>query len=159
MAVENKYVDSSKHIEARFASGARKFQKVTTFEVAAADDDGSIYRVATIPSNACITNILIRNDAVTGGTDYDVGVYKTTTSGAVVDADYFGDGLDLSSGHASGSELSGISALPVEDSSKRLYEMLGVTLANSEDVYDIALTANTVGTAAGTVVTIIEYLA
>jgi len=159
MAVVNAYVNTSKHINAREASGSVLYSSIVTFEVAAADDDTSKYRIAKLPSSVIVKNIEIRNDAVTAGTDYDVGIYQTSENGsAVVDADFFADALDLSSAHICGSELSGIKDLPVEDSSEALYEMLGVSLGDEPEYYDLVLTANTVGTAAGTVAVLIEYI-
>jgi len=159
MAVVNAYVNTSKHINAREAGGTILYSSIITFDNADADSNGSIYRIARIPSNIILKNIQIRNDALTSGTDWDVGVYQTSENGsAVVDANYFADALDLSSAHICGSELSGIKDLPVADSSKALYEMLGVTLGDEPEYYDLALTANVVGSAGGTISVLIEYI-
>lgn len=155
----NAYVNTSKHRNARESGGTILYSSIIHFANADADSDTSIYRITNLPSHAIIKNILIRNDALTSGTDWDVGIYQTVQNGgAVVDADFFGDGLDLSSAHICGSEISGISALPVEDSAENLYEMLGVSLGDEPEYYDLVLTANTVGSAGGDIVVLIEYL-
>lgn len=142
----------------RVAQGSQTLKSVVTFEVAAADSDGSVYRVIeSFPSEAVITNILVGNDAITSGTDYDIGFYDVE-SGSVVDKDILADGLNLSSAHASGSELSGISAVDVADRAKPVYLLLGKTVANKKPAYDLCFTANTVGSVAGTITAIVEYL-
>ena len=76
--------------------GAQTFTAVGTAVVVAADDNGSVYRVlADIPSNAVPINICIHHGPITGGTDYDLGLYGVN-SGAVVDNDILADGGDLS---------------------------------------------------------------
>ena len=124
-----------------------------TVEVEAADDDGSKFRLARVPLNTVIDDITIDHDAITGGTDYDLGLYDIpeTNNGAVINegtsaVDLLVDGADLSSAGA----LSGISNVDIADRHKRLWELAGFTEAQTKLV-DITLTANTVGTAAGTI--------
>lgn len=155
MAVENKYVDSDlaalKKGEAITTVGANLFAYVATLEVAAADDDGSVYRLfANVPSNLVPLEITVATDGITGGTDYDLGIYKTTTSGAVIDKDVLMDGQTMASAltRATGHNL-GLAAVNIADVRKTLAELSGQT--DPDLAYDIALTANTVGTAAGTI--------
>ena len=83
------------------------------------------------------------------------GRYKE--SGVVADKDIFADGLDPASGEAITAPLNGLTNLggadPVGNVGKKLWELLGLTQAQSaaEGAYDLAITANTVGSAAGTV--------
>lgn len=122
-----------------------------TEEVAAADADGDVYRFfRAVPADAKIVDLLVFNDAITAGTDYDIGFYESN-SGAVVDKDALLDGGDLSSAHAAGSGLSGISAVDVANLVKPIYELAGHTAATKKPSYDICVTANTVGSAAGTI--------
>src|SRR4051812_28967864 len=107
MAVENKYVNSrvnagKREISSLAGLGEKPVVIRTTFEVAAADSDGSVYRIARgIPTRCRIGKIEIANDAITGGTDWDLGFYLTddTTGvgqvpvgGAVLDADVLMNG-------------------------------------------------------------------
>jgi hypothetical protein len=155
MAVENKYVDSSfvagkKAPAYTVGSGGDSFSLVATFEVAVADDDGSIYRIfPNVPANAILTELSIACDAITNGTDWDAGLYKTN-SGAVITKDVFMNGQTLASAltRATGHQL-GLGALNVDAVKSTLATLSGQT--NPDEAYDIALTANTVGSAAGTV--------
>lgn len=161
MAVEDKYVitDSYPYSISANAGGSGDLRSaVISFEVAAADDDGSVYRLMQINANSIITNVKFCNDAITAATDYDFGFYDVE-SGAVVDADELADGLDISSGNASGSEASAMTAVDIANRGKKVYSLLGKTASTKAVAYDLAITANTVGTAAGTVTVFVEYLA
>jgi hypothetical protein len=159
MAVENKYVNADvvagkKAVPAFFNSDEARSSKAIA-AVDAADDDGSIYRILRVNANMVLHDITVTNDAITGGTDYDIGLYNVlggSLGGTVVDADAFADGLDVSSARAEGSGISGLSAVAIADSQKRLWEFdSNATEADHPAEYDIAITANTVGTASGNV--------
>lgn len=159
MAVENKYVNANTAADKLGTPALVKcgdlFCLVSTFEVAAADDDGSIYRLARdLDPELIPVRILINNDAITAGTDYDLGLYEALRDGiggTVVDKDVFVDGADMSSARARGSELDGLTAVDFADSAKRLFEHGGQTQITKKAGYDLAFTANTVGSAAGTI--------
>ena len=161
MAVEDKYVDAevaaSALGEAVNVAGNKLVCIVNTFEVAAADDDGSVYRIAKNLSPDWIpVKIEINNDAITSGTDYDLGFYETSNGwgdGAVIDKDELADGLDMSSGAANGSEKNGMGAVAIENIGKPIYLLCGHTIKTKKPGYDLAFTANTVGAAAGTITT------
>lgn len=153
MAVENKWVDTSvaagkKGNPAKVMPG-QIFGFACTFEVAAADDDGSIYKLANVGSNMIPLWVKVNNDAITGSTDWDLGFY--TEAGVVVDKDILANTLDLSSAHVFGSELDAMENLGVEKAGQKVWEILGKTVNNKDNAYVLALTANTVGSAAGTV--------
>lgn len=163
MAIENKYVNTqvaaggvAKALE---VNGKKVLVLNQTFEVAAADDNGSIYRVfPNINPELIPLKIEIANDAITAGTDYDLGLYqsKSLTDGAVIDKDALADGADLSSAHIIGAELSGLSAVDVANKGKSLLELAALAddtlvIGNIKAGFDICLTANVVGTAAGTI--------
>lgn len=134
-------------------SGAYLREAVGTVEVAAADDDGSVYRFARIRSSARMSEITVFNDAITAGTSYDVGLYRTAKDGgAVVDADLFASALDLSSASAvAGTQaLTEATATNIDKIEKQLWQLLGLSADPMID-YDLCLTGNTVGTAAGTI--------
>lgn len=151
MAIENKYIDpnlaAGDRQDPNRAGGSRALiNPFQTFAVAAADDDGSVYRIGRIASNAIVYDIVIACTAITGGTDWDLGLYETDL-GPVVDADLFMDGQTLAVASRS---LDGMSNVAVADLNKRVYELLGLS-SDPCKVYDLALTANTVGSADGSV--------
>jgi len=151
MPVENKYTDANlvanKKTEAyKVGSGSEPFILVGTVSVAAADDDGSIFRVfASVPSNAIPISLEVVNTAITGGTSYGFGLYRSNL-GSVVNATVLASAIDMSSARTiATSNNVGLSALTLGE----LASLSGAT--NPDDSYDIALTATTVGTAAGTI--------
>ena len=154
MAVENKWVNSDveagkKGNPANVMPG-KIFGFACTFEVAAADDDGSIYKLAKVGANLIPLRIDINADALTGFNDADLGFYKE--NGVEADKDILADGMDISGGKAIGSEQNGLVSLGVDNIGKKVYELLGLTDATrAEDSYVLALTANTAGSGAGTV--------
>lgn len=120
-----------------------------TVEVAAGDDDTSTYRLFKVPSRARVVDMRISCDAITNGTSYDLGLY-TSGSGAVVDADIYAAALDLSSAINSGAINSGFKTRDISKMGQRVWEDAGLSDDSGLD-YDIVLTANTVGSAAGTI--------
>lgn len=165
MAVENRYVNADviadkKAIPALVNGDEGRFA-VTTFEVAAADDDGSVYRLFRVSSSMIPYRVTITNDAITGGTDYELGLYHTLdgpSAGAVIDLDVFLGTTSMASARAEGSGVSGLSAVDQANATQRLFELAGATGPTSPAEYDIALTANTVGTAAGTITVKAEFV-
>lgn len=155
MAVVDKYVDTQleagKLGVAGFSTGVQPISFIARIEVAADDDDGSVYRfLKGIPSTMMIRELSIHNEAVTGGTDYDLGIYKTS-KGAAVDADRLMDGQSMATARARTSGWNvGLVSINIEDSQMTIAEFGAETDADSS--YDLALTANTVGTAAGTII-------
>ena len=159
MAVENKYVNSDleadKHAPAVQTFGDKTIVAITTFEVAVADDDLSVYRLfKNVPAHLIPVKIEITCDAITSGTDWDLGFYKTTVggvAGAVIDREKLASTLDLSSAIAQAAALDGLENLNISEVLEPIYTLAGDTLDDHEVGYDIALTAVTVGAAAGTV--------
>lgn len=162
MAVEDKYVDSlivagKKTTPSKAGTGTQEIVMIGTVEIAAADDDGSVYRFFKgVPSSYIPTEITIACDAITSGTDYDLGLYKTS-SGAVVDKDVLMDGQTLASAltRATGHQL-GLAAVDIANVASTLATISAQTTPDTS--YDIALTANTVGSAAGTVTIIAKFV-
>ncbi len=159
MAVQNKYVDSDtasdKHTSAVFVHGDKCTIAVATFETAAADDDASVFRLwKNVPADLIPVQIHIASDAITGGTDWDLGFYKPSVggvNGAVIDADKLANTLDLSSASTWASPKDGLENLDLNEVRERIYELAGDTLDTKEIGYDIALTANTIGSGVGTI--------
>jgi len=154
MAVENKYVNAeivAGKLALPASSGAGQIICARqTVAVAAADDDGSVYRVfKAVPSDLIPLRIDIQTTTITAGTDYDLGLYQTDL-GAVVDADCFMDGQTMAT---AAKNLDGLAAVAAADAMLPLWDLaVGVTPANKKSSYVIGLTANTVGSANGTIV-------
>ena len=158
MAVENKYVNADivadKAPVAAFFSGDKEVVMIATASIAAADDDGSVYRLFRVNANMVPTEIIVTNTAVTGGTDYEIGIYETLEGplkGVVKDLDALLGTTSMASARAEGGGISGLSAVSVANAQNRLYQLAGDAENDHSGEYDIALTANTVGTAAGTI--------
>lgn len=162
MAVEDKYIDADqaagKLSNPAFIQGAEVLGLVSIEEIAAAADNGSVFRIGTLPSNAIITKVEVNADTITSGTDYDLGLYNVGVGGAEVDKDVFADGVDMSSGFAAGSEANGLSNVALDALNKKVYEHAGDSISDKKEGYDLAWTANTVGAAAGTLVTRVWYI-
>jgi hypothetical protein len=151
MAVLDVYIDPNLEINQKQdpnkAGGSRALiSAFQSFAVAAGDDDGSVYRIGKINSNAMIYDIVIACTAITGGTDWDLGLYDVDF-GPVVDKDLFMDGQTFATASRT---INGMSAVTVTNLNKRVYELLGLP-SDPLKQYDLALTANTVGTANGSV--------
>jgi hypothetical protein len=122
--------------------------------ILAADADTNNFRMARLPSNAVIKDIKVLCDAITGGTDYDLGVaYPTNKGGAVIDADCLMDGQTLAT---ASKVLDGFAAVAIENRYKELWEIAGLAADPAHNL-DIVLTGNTIGTADGDVVIEILY--
>lgn len=138
--------------------GAPVKTAIGTVEVAAADDNASVYRFVRVPSGARIQRVELMSDAITGGTSYSAGLYKPASAGgAAVDADFFAAGLDLSAGNTEPVDVTFNNVMGIENIEKRLWDLLGLT-ADPFIEYDICLTGDTVGTAAGTLSLRVEWV-
>jgi hypothetical protein len=137
------------------------YEAVGTLEIAAADTDASIFRFVRLRSSDRVSTVHVFSDAITGGTSFDVGLYHTLADGsAVVSAALFGSALDLSSASGvSGTDATFEATITnIALIEKRIWELLGLA-TDPQIEYDLALTANTVGTAAGTVSVKVRYCA
>lgn len=158
MAVENKYTNADvvagrKPIASLF-SGGEDLVVVGIATIAAADDDASVYRLFRVNANMIPVEITITNTAVTGGTDYELGIYERLDgplAGVAKDIDALLGTTSMASARAEGAGVSGLSAVSVANAQQRLFELAGDSENDHSGEYDIALTANTVGTAAGTI--------
>ena len=161
MAVEDKYVDSATALGNTAepgANGQEIIRMVATVEIAAADDDGSKYRLfKDVPSSFKPQRCTVMCDAITGGTDYELGVYDRNL-GAVVSKGLFMTGQTLASASR---VLDGLAAVDIADigAKKSIAELLSLTPTTAKPAYDITLTADTVGSAAGTVTVVLEGFA
>lgn len=132
-----------------------------TFEVAAADNDGDTYTFFPVPLDCSVLDLEVVNDAITGGTDYDFGFYKITDNdlGAAIDADILMDGQTMASARAAWTSVlfAGTNAKDQGAVTTKLWADLGYAsleaahiAAKNNHVY-LVMTANTVGSATGTV--------
>lgn len=111
----------------------------------ATDNNASTYRFVRLPSNARLVGRRLQNDAITGMTDVDFGLYAVN-DGAEVDKDILEDGLNLSSAVDSG--FAPFAQIAPENIGKRLWELAGET-EDPGGEYDIVATANTSGSGGG----------
>lgn len=133
---------------------------VETFEIAAADNDGDTYTFFPVSLDARVDDLQIVNDAITVGTDYDFGFYKITDNnlGAVIDKDILADGIDCSSARAVWTSIlfTGTAAMDQGAVGQKVWEICGYAdidaarAANQTNQVYLVATANTVGSAAGT---------
>jgi len=141
-------------INSRLIDGGIVRSSVGTVEVAVADDDGSVYRFVRIPSGARITSINVFCDAITAGSVYHCGLYRTAVDGgAVVDADLFGATITMANARGVGMTVATADVLfftlDIATIEKKIWEQLALA-ADPLIQYDICLTGATVGSAAGT---------
>lgn len=149
-------------VAARFCGGPVK-KVVFSFEKAAGDIDGSIWRVARISPFAKILSFKLATDAIASLTDLDVGFYRQPSVGvgtlAEIDKDCIKDGLDPHTGQTALVEM-WENATQIANLGKEAYLIAGVTAANAQKygAFDVCLTGNTAGTATGTIAGILEYV-
>lgn len=162
MAVINDYVTHNATSEAVDEGSARlffggKLKRIPfNFEVAAADDDGSVYRIGRISPRAIVTGIKMLSDATAGITDVDIGLYKSLDlGGAAIDADCFLDGTNMAGGYAAFTEV----LVPtIANFGKMAYEIGGISDPTAYGAFDIAITTNSAASAAGTIAGYIEII-
>ena len=134
-------------------------ESVASVEVAAADDDNSVYRFVRVPSNARISSVEYANDAITGGTDYNVGVFETAANdGAAVSENLFADALDLSSANAFTACTYETTATNISKVDQELWQLLGLAKDPGKE-YDICAKGITVGSGAGTIALRVKFAA
>lgn len=130
---------------------------VGTLEAANAASVGSTYRLARVPSNARVSQVLLSNDAFTTTGAGDVGLYKTN-GGAVVDADFFASAVALTAAQSNVDVTHESGVFGIEDAEQMLWQALGLT-ADPQIEYDVAITLTTANGAGGphTVTLKVEY--
>lgn len=150
-AITNADQTQPRAITPSYLAGGLIHTSVGAVEVAAADDDTSIYRMVRLPANAVIYRIEVLNDAITAGTDYDIGLYQTAENGGVaVNASLFATAIDMSMARTLPLDAM-FEVLGIEQVEKRLWEHAALASDPMRE-YDLCFTANTVGSAAGTLV-------
>ncbi len=167
----NKYVNATLEAGSKVMPGQGAPGQILrlqgTYEKTASDSDGSVLRLGRVPANAIpiYNTSTLNNDALTGASDIDIGVYKPSamggTDGAVVDKDLLSDGLNIASGNALASPIKAFQTHPAIDqfglTLKQLVNVVN-TVDDKNEEYDIAITGNTFGTAAATISWDLEFL-
>ncbi len=163
----NKYVNSTQEAGRKTLGGAgfpgQLLLLLGTYEKSAADNDTSVLRLGTVPANAIpVPHLsLLNNDALAGATDIDIGVYKQSNGdvdGAVVDKDCLSDGLDIAAGNALASPIKAFQALAIDEFGQDLRTLAGGSVGDGNDFYDVAITGNTFGNAAGTISWVLAFI-
>lgn len=164
MAVVDKYInidaETGDHpYPSNQLSGAGTVSMAVSFEKAAGDTDGSVYRIfKSLPATLVPIDIKIFNDALAGATAVKLGVYKAE-KGAKISEDLLAATLDLSSAHNAGE---GLNALAIDNAlvGKNLEEMLNAKLSKNDKygAVDICLTGATLGSAAGTIAVVATFV-
>lgn len=162
----NKYVNTTQEAGGKAMGGASFPGQVLTltgtYEKTAADNDGSVLRLGTVPATAIpLSHSYLANDALTGASDVDLGVYAQSNGavdGAVADKDCLSDGLNIAAGNALGSEIRAFQAVGIDELGQDLRTLAGGSIGDGNDFYDVALTGNTFGTATGTIAWELNFL-
>lgn len=135
-------------------------EQVGTVEIAAADDNNSVYRVGRVHSSWRISDIIRYNDAITSGVDFDVGLYDTAANGgAVINVNAFADAVSLASASVTGTNdlYEAGSDVGVEDIEQEVWQMAGLS-SDPNKFMDVCYTGVTVGSGAGTLSVKIRYV-
>lgn len=120
---------------------------VGSVAVAASDDNGSTYSFCPVRSSWVIPSIRLFNDAITGGTGFDVGLYDLDL--AAVDDDAYASTVSLASASTTGDEVA-FEARNITAMGQKVWQDAGLS-ADPMSWYYLVLTGDTVGTAAGDV--------
>lgn len=127
----------------------RMERSIGTKQASASASIGSTYRLCRVPSNAFVSQVLLSCDAFDTTGAADVGLYDIN-GGAVVDADFFGSAVVLTSALKNSDVTFESGVYGVEKVEQRVWEVLGLS-ADPHKEYDVALTltaANGAGNAA-----------
>jgi hypothetical protein len=152
MAVENKFANSLLGTGALTDSSKGGNTKLLSQSaaIAAADDDGSKYGLFLVKSNDAPISCDVQCTAITGGTDYELGLYDYNMDGivgAVVSKGLLMTGQTMATASLA---LNGMSNVAASARGQKFWQLLGLS-ADPQKTYVVALTGDTVGTAAGTI--------
>jgi len=172
MAVINSIDDRLTHPQAAAeVTGSPVYEVVKVITIGAGDDDTSKFFIAELPAEVVLDEITLETPAITAGTAYDVGLYDTDGVVITGKVDCFAANLDLSNvtglptGPLGDPIRQAMTAVALADANKKLYEHAGhvnkALPASGETQkkakYRIGLTADTIGSGAGTIVARVKY--
>lgn len=127
-----------------------------SFETAATYAIGDVVRICRLPVSVVIAELDVLHDAITGGSDVDIGFYEAGDDGAVIDKDILTDGDNLTvAGSADG--LQTVDKANRAKTIKELIEAVSGSDFNKPEV-DLAFTFNSDVSAAGTITVIGKLL-
>lgn len=118
---------------------------VGTVAVAASDDDGSTFVLCPVRTSWVIPSIRLYNDAIAGGTGYDVGLYDSGLT--AVDDDAYASAVSLAAASTDGVEVA-FKARDINRIGQKVWQDAGSS-SDPMSWFFLVLTADTVGTAAG----------
>ena len=151
-------------------SGAEVKEFVQSWAKVAGDGNQTTYYLAALPADAIMVELKLNNAALTGATSADLGLYRLNADGSVANTiagattggalstgadagNLFQSAIDISSAHAIGSELNGLTSYTLANLNQKLWNALGFTDPKLADgVYVLGLRLNTAGSAAGALV-------
>lgn len=137
-------------------SQGKLYSGVATLEVAAADDDNSVYRFFRVHSSWRIHRIWLLCDAITGGTAYHVGLHQIASAGgAAAAASAYASSVDISTAKVAAADVA-FEARNIDTIGQQVWQDAGAS-ADTDRWYDLTMTGATAGTAAGTISLGIEY--
>jgi hypothetical protein len=128
------------------------------FEVEAADDNASIYRLCKLPGTAIPIQLIMLNDAIAGFTNPSVGIYKPLeVGGDVIDVDILMVATDLNAGLTTPGTQKFAPA--IANIGKNLLQLAAVAYADAYKYgsVDVAITTAAGVSAAGTVSGMLIY--
>lgn len=135
--------------------GATKSSSATV-SVEAAHNDGRIYHMVPVFSSWSIKHIWVYNDAITGGTSFDVGLYTTAATPVVVDVDAYASAVSMATARTDVPIDVAFEARNITAVNQKVHQDGAVTTDPCAWYY-LSLTANTVGSAQGDITLIVEY--
>lgn len=147
-------------------SGGRVYGAVATIEVAAADNNADVLRMFRVHSSWIVPMILTWNDAITSGTQYDLGLYQIPAYGsAVLDADCWANNTTMVSARTTAGPLhTQFQTLDIDKIEKRVWEVGGagsspVLTVDPLRYFDVAWTMDAAGSGAGTISMYLQWIA
>ena len=136
--------------------GGRVRRVVGTIEIAVADDDLSTFRMVRVHSSWSVHSIKTFQDAITGFTSADIGLYQTAANGgAVLDVDAYASAVNLATADVVGTERA-FEARDIANVKQQVFQDAGL-VADNDRFLDLTITANTLGATAGTLTMVVEY--
>lgn len=134
-------------------NGGRKRFATAQVAIDSTDDDGSVFFLLPVHSSWVITSIKVFNDAITSGTDFNLGLYNVDLTDA--DENVYADAISLATASLVGVEQA-FEARNITAMGRRVWEDAGEA-SNLGKWYLLALTGVTVGSATGDVVVDVTY--
>lgn len=148
---------SPKVLSNSIISKSALYEAVGTIETNGDDTAASKYIMATLPSNARVSAVLLSCDGNNTAGTINVGLYRSTIDGgAVVDADLFASAQAIGTILKNSDITHESTVYGIEDIEKPLWEALGLT-SDPGVMYDLVATIVTADDAADSITIKIQY--